>query len=214
LTIKRITSGLAKAGDPLTDVNGEILEPEEDDDWEAPVPIPVPSTPVPFKAYRPIARRVMSELRAPSQAVNVSLVILGYTLLGISDAEICEATNLTGEQVSKVRDSRTYSDAFELIMRELISANSEYVECRLAAYSGMALNNVADIARTAKNRATKLAANKDLLDRAGHRPQDQATKQNSGMNELHIVITTPDDRIEAQIDFKGGNSHANGSQSR
>lgn len=203
---------LAKSGDPLLAANGELIEAEDDDGHFDTDHLPPPMTAVPFKAYRPISRRVLSELRTSDQALNVSLVVLGYTLLGLSDAELCQATKLTSEDIAKVRDSRAYADSFELIMRELINAQSEYIECRIAAYGGMALNNIAAIAATAKNKATRLAASRDLLDRGGHRPQDQASRQNSGMNELHIVITTPKDTVETQIAFKRGNEDANGSE--
>jgi hypothetical protein len=210
---KHPSKELAKAGDPLVTPNGEVLEPEGEEDWGADgLDLPAPMTPIAFKHYRPITRKVISDLRAPAQAINVSLVVLGYTLLGISDSEICEATGLDAQSVMRVREARTYSDAFELIMQELINANSEYIECRLAAYSGLALNNIAHIARKTKNTGYRLAASKDLLDRAGHRPQDQASRQNSGMNELHIVITTPKDNVDTKLDFHiegKGNGHGN-----
>lgn len=200
------TRSLAKPGDPLVTASGEVVEPESDgeDMGQASQLVP-PSTPVPFKVYRPISKRVMSDLRAPAQAVNVSAVVLVYTLLGLSDSELCEATGLSAIDVAKVRDSRIYSECFGSVMTELINANSEYIECRISAYSGLALNNVADIAQRAKNQAIKLAASKDLLDRAGHRPQDQMSRASAGLNELHIVITSPNDSVETKIDFRKGN---------
>jgi hypothetical protein len=199
-------NALAKVGDPLVAPNGDVIEPEEDEDVSF-NSLPPASTAVPFKAYRPIARRVLSDLRAPPQAINVALVVLGHTLLGISDSEICEATGLSAQDVNKVRDSRIYTESFSNIMQELINANSEYIECRLASYSGAALNNIAGIAMTAKSKTLKFHASKDLLDRAGHRPQDQAARTNQGMNELHIVITSPSDSVQTKIDFKS-NGHA------
>lgn len=197
---------LAKAGDPLVTPNGEVIEPDEDMDDGMDIASIPPSTAVPFKAYRPIARRVIQDLRAPAQAINVVAVVLTYTLLGISDSEIAEATGLSAQDINKVRDSRIYSESFSNVMQELINANSEYIECRIAAYSGLALNNIADIAMRAKNKTLKFTANKDLLDRAGHRPQDQAGRQNQGLNELHIVITSPSDVVQAKIDLKS-NGH-------
>lgn len=206
---------LARPGDPLTAPNGELVLEEDDDDGDefSSSHLPPPSTAVPFKEYRPIARRVISDLRASPQSVNVSLVVLGYTLLGISDGEISEATGLSQSELDLVREARIYSEAFENVMSELINANSEYIECRIAAHSGLALNNIAGIAAKSKNTGYKLAASRDLLDRAGHRPQDNANRQTSGMNELHIVITSPKDQVEAKIDFnlKGKrNGHSRG----
>lgn len=194
-------NALAKVGDPLIAPDGSLLEQEEDDDDLGPSRLPPPSTAVPFADYRPTKRRVISDLRAEANSINVANVVLIYTLLGISDAEIAEVTNLESDKIEFVRASRVYSEIFECVMRELINANSEYIECRLSAYSGMALNNVAEIAQRARNTGYRLTASKDLLDRAGHRAQDAAGRQMQGMNELHIVITTPKDQIETSIDF-------------
>ena len=190
---------LARQGDPLVTVKGEVIPAEREGDDVSSPSVPLPSTAVAFKDYQPIVKRVISDLRSPPQAVNVAIVILGYTLLGISDGEVCSATNLTLEEVFKVRASRIYSEAFENIMRELINANSEFIECRVAAYSGMALGQVASIAAAGKRENNRLTASRDILDRAGHRPQDNAARQNSGMNELHIVITNSKDDVTTEI---------------
>jgi len=208
---------LAKAGDPLVAPNGDLLLEEDDDDL-GPSHLPLPSTSVPFKDYRTIQRRVLSDLRADVSMLNVASVVLSYTLQGISDTEIAEATKLQPEQITFIRESRIYSDMFENIMRELINANSEYIECRVSAYSGMALGNIADIASRTKNTGYRLAASKDLLDRAGHRPQDNASRQNTGMNELHIVISEPKDsearmKIDLRFNGSGGVGKTNGHSS-
>jgi len=208
---------LARVGDPLIAPNGDLLLEEDDDDLGA-SHLPLPSTAVPFKDYRPINRRVLSDLRADVSLLNVVSVVLSYTLQGISDTEICEATGITPEQLIFARENRIYSDMFENIMRELINANSEYIECRVSAYSGMALGNIADIAAKTRNTGYRLAASKDLLDRAGHRPQDNASRQNTGMNELHIVITEPKDsearmKIDLRFNGSGGVGKTNGHSS-
>lgn len=196
----RPSKELAKVGDPLVAPNGDLLV-EEDDDGIEPSSLLPPSVAVPFKDYRPITRRVLTDLRAPADMLNVTSVVLAYTLLGISDTEIMETTKINGEQIDFIRQSRIYSDMFENIMKELINANSEYIECRISAYSGMALGNIADIAAHTRNTGYRFAASKDLLDRAGHRPQDNASRQNSGMNELHIVITEPSSAENVKIDL-------------
>ena len=205
-----MTRELAKVGDPLVASNGDLLTEEADEDAFAESQLPPSSTPVPYKDFRPDVRRVLSDLRAPTDMLNVTNVVLSYTLCGISDTEIMEATKLSAEQILQVRESRIYADIFETIMRTLINANSEYIECRIAAYSGMALSNVADIAQRSKNTGHRLTASKDLLDRAGHRPQDRAASAGQGMNELHIVITdSKDEQTKIDLSLKGrGNGHS------
>ena len=210
-----MANDLAKVGDPLIAPDGSLLTEEDDGDL-GPSHLPLPSTAVPFKDYRPIQKRVLSDLRADVNMLNVVSVVLSYTLQGISDTEIAIATGISPEQITFARASRTYSDMFENIMRELINANSEYIECRVSAYSGMALGNIADIATRTKNTGYRLAASKDLLDRAGHRPQDNASRQSNGMNELHIVITEPKDseaRMKIDLRFSANGGKSNGHSS-
>src|SRR4249919_3867829 len=102
---------LPKPGDPYLSSTGEVLEPEdpEEEVYYNDGSVPAPTAAIPFKYYKPVTKRVMSDLRAPTHAVNVAAVVLSYTLLGISDAEICAATGLDGQEVMKVRDSRVYA---------------------------------------------------------------------------------------------------------
>lgn len=201
-----MSSDLAKVNDPLVAPNGDILMPERDESYgymndsqevEA-------QAPCEYKDYRPQVKRVTKDLRAPVDLVNAAAIVFSYTMLGISDTEICSNTGLRPEDLPRVRESTAYSEVFENIMRGLINANSEYIDARLAAHSGMALQNIAHIASTCPNTGHRLSASKDILDRSGHRPQDRHGGD-VGMNELRIVI---EDRKEEQdvninLNFKG-----------
>lgn len=185
---------LAKVGDPLVAMNGDLILEESDgydDNLVDGEDIP-PSTPVPFSEYRPSERRVTKDLRATKDALNAAGVVFTYTLLGISDAEISENTGLSSDAIARVRADRAYSEVFEKVMHALINANAEYIEARISAHSGMALSTVYEVAKTSQNSATRLSAAKDLLDRGGHRPQDRGVGA-SGLNELRIVITKADE---------------------
>lgn len=205
MAVRKKTNGkavqLARQGDPLVTAKGEVIPAEREGDDVSSPSVPLPSTSVAFKDYQAMAKRVISDFRVAPQALNVALVILGFTLCGVSDGEICSSTNLSLDDVFKVRQSRVYSEVFESIMRELINANSEFIECRIAAYSGMALGQVAQISAAGKKENNRLAASRDILDRAGHRPQDNAGRQNAGMNELHIVVTNSKDEVTTEIKF-------------
>ena len=201
---------LAKVGDPLVAANGDIFDEEFDDEDDLnDADITQPSTPIPYKDYRPDSRSVSSDFRTSTEMLNAASVIFTYTMLGISDTEISSNLNIDPADIVKVRETRAYADVFERVMRELINANSEYIEARIASYSGMALNNIADIAKRSRNTGYRLNASKDLLDRAGHRPQDRNAGA-SGMNELHIVITdSKDETTKIDLNLKGkSNGHS------
>lgn len=200
--MKNENKALAKVGDPIVAANGDIMMEEVDayDDDVTDSDLEAPRPPTEFKDYRPDVRRVTKDLRAPKDLVNAASVIFTYTMLGISDTEIQENTGISAEDLVKVRESRTYSEIFEAVMRSLINANSEYLEARIAAHTGMAATSIFKIASTSRNTGHRLAAAKDILDRGGHRPQDKSNGATAGLNELRIVITNSDEH-DTKIEF-------------
>lgn len=192
------SNALAKPGDPLVNQRGEQLTEERDN---APSAVEIKTITEP-KDYKPAHRTVLKELPAPVKAMNLVAVIFMYTLYGIGDNELSEAIGISIDDIIKVRETRAYGETFDTMMKEFISANSEFMECRIAAYSGGALSKVASLSQNGKKEETQLAASRDILDRGGFRPQDQLSKSQSPMNELRITITNTSENIEADIELQ------------
>lgn len=181
------SKALAKPGDPLITSTGAIVEPDEDVKDEV-NPAPSSSTKLSPATFKASQRRALAELPGESKILNAVAVIFLYTALGVSDREIIEATKLSTVELKQVRNHIAYTTCFDLIINEFINANSELLVSRIAAYSHMALDNVANLARKAKGEKVKLDASTDLLDRAGVRPKDNENRTILNKNELRIVI--------------------------
>jgi hypothetical protein len=77
------------------------------------------------------------------------------------------------------------------------------LQSRIAAYSHAAVGKIGQLVTKAKKEEVQLAASKDILDRAGMRPQDLTANQQASQNELQIRITKKVDDVT--IDVKMGN---------
>lgn len=177
---------LAKPGDPLILPDGSALMPDGAvPDQSGLPPTPTALTPSTFRASQ---QRALSELPAEPSMLNACAVIFLYSVLGVSDAEICQATKLDKADLRTIRNHNAYTACFDLVISEFISADSALLVSRIAAYSHGALNQVAEVAFKGKKEETKLRASIDILDRAGVRPKDNDARKITVNNELRIVI--------------------------
>jgi len=122
--------------------------------------------------------------------------ILSLTMLGISDREIMSTLNVSDEQLRKAREHDVYVDCFNACYKELINANSMSLQARIAGYAHGALTNVVKIASTARRDDVRLAANRDILDRAGTKASDHADREKGKTTSLRIAILKGDATIE------------------
>lgn len=192
---------LPQPGDPLVTIDGETINPDEEDiDTKALAPLQKALEPSDFRPERRIS---LKELPAEPKQFNVIALVFVYTISGVSDQEIATTFNITPADVRRVRKSPAYKETFELFLSEFINSNSNLLQSRIASYSHNALTNVADLAMNSKKDIIRLQANKDILDRAGVRPKDMEGKGVSSQNELRIVITKPEEQVSVDVEVDG-----------
>jgi len=184
---------LPSPGDPLVTADGRVIQPDSLSDLGLTDPIPIDVEP---KDFRSIHTRNMEDLAAEPRMVVACAAILTMTMLGISDREILETLKISDEQLRKAREHDVYSDCFNACYKELINANSASLQARIAGYAHGALTNVVKIASTAKRDDVRLAANRDILDRAGTKAADQADREKGKTTSLRIAILKGDATIE------------------
>lgn len=192
---------LAQPGDPLVLPDGQIIEPDEqyeDEDEVAARKMRRSLDPASFRAQK---RRSAKEMPAPPSVMNAVAVVFTGTMLGLGDREMCEQLKITAEELEQVRSHSAYAEVFETVLGEFLSANAELLQSRLAAYSHSALTQVHTIAKSGKNETNRLNASRDILDRAGHRAQDNQKRGQSGVNELRIVYI--DEEKQTRIEING-----------
>ena len=176
---------LARVGDPFVAPDGSLIAPSLPEDYFPRVKEETKINPVAFRAKR---RRNMNELPAQSNVMNAIGAVMLYTFFGVGDREIALALKCTVTEVEEIRAHAAYGEYLELIGSEIISAESENVTHRIAAYSHGALDTIAHVSRNGKVESNRLRASIDIMDRSGFNPKMVAEKQVSLKNVLRIQV--------------------------
>jgi hypothetical protein len=185
---------LAHDGDPYVMVDGTVVQPENMYPDTKPVDVS------PKKVYRPLRKRAIKELPAMPNVMKGIAVVFAFTVLGLTDRDIAEVLGITVTEVRRVRAHAGYAETFDIIASEFVSAKSQRLNSRIAAYADDALDTVHDIMVNGKKESNVLRAGIDMLDRAGVGHKDAASRVNAQQNELRITIVKGSD---ANVEVNG-----------
>jgi hypothetical protein len=103
---------------------------------------------------------------------------MGYVMFGLEDEGIAEVTGLTLDQVQRIKCSDSYSQMYDTVVRSVMDAETDVVREFIAKNAKNAATVMVD-ALQAGNRADRMAAARDILDRSGHRPADVVEHRHS-----------------------------------
>jgi hypothetical protein len=176
---------LARVGDPYIAPDGTFLQPEYPEDYFPRLKEDTKLDPVTFRGKR---RRNMDELPASPNIMTAIGAIMLYTMFGVGDREIASALRCTVPEIEEIRAHQAYGEYLELIGNEIISAESDNITHRLAAYAHGALDTIAHVSRNGKMENNRLRASIDIMDRGGFAPKAVAEKQISLKNVLRIQV--------------------------
>jgi hypothetical protein len=145
-------------GTVIDTMTGEIMEQEI-----API--------VPTLSSEISSRRRFTDLDMPVQSVNTMALIMFYSLYGIDDEDIAEQFGLEPYQVNAIKGSDEFEEFQEIIVDNIVEANTDEVRSTFLRHSKNAANTMITLLSSKSQEVQKSAA-KDILDRAGHRPVD------------------------------------------
>ena len=117
------------------------------------------------------ARRKIADLPELPRTMNAVSVLLSYTLFGLDDEEISLATGLSIEQIGRIKVGDAFSQMHDAIVQSVLDSETGVVRELLAKNAKRAADVMVEALETG-NRADRISAAKDVLDRAGHRPAD------------------------------------------
>ncbi len=144
-------------------------------------------------------RKFIGDLPAPPKTMNAINVVLMYTMFGLGDDQIAEATGLRGGQVADLRTSEAYMQMQNAMVKAVAECEQGSVRSIISQYAIDAAHKIGELSQS-ENAAISLHASKDILDRAGHRPAD-VVQHNMMMDQvLRIEIiektrTEPDHQL-------------------
>ena len=180
-----LTPVLARVGDPFISPDGSLIAPEYPEDYFPRIKEDTRINPITFRGKR---RRNLNELPGQTNVMNAVGAIMLYTMFGVGDREIANALKCTVQEIEEIRAHAAYSEYLELIGSEIISAESDNVTHRIAAYAHGALDTIAHVSRNGKLESNRLRASVDIMDRSGFNPKAVAEKQISLKNVLRIQV--------------------------
>jgi hypothetical protein len=207
----------AKPGDPLVVGMSAVIPATERGPADFSLTVPT------LANLQPKIRRSSKELPAERQTQTVINALIVYKIAGMSVNEMAVVLGTDIEQIEHVLSLPAFQETFEIVFKELLSANSSSLQARISAYAGRSVENVMELAnykptpKTVKDEETGdeteqegdwkvppivvLKANQDILDRSGLSPDTLFGKGNQDDgNTLQIeVIAEQDNRTQVNI---------------
>lgn len=145
-------------------------------------------TPVPLA---PRAKKHIKDIPTTVPVMNAVSVVLGYTLYGLDDTGICEATRLNEQQLKQIRDSETFATMLKEATDSILFHDAQNVRSVIASKSRKAAEKLAAFV-DCDNPALSFAASREVLDRSGHRPIDVHEHHIRTESELRIIHVRQD----------------------
>lgn len=148
-------------------------------------------------------RRKVADLPELPRTMNAISVVLAYTMFGLDDEEIAIATNLTIDQIGRMKVNDAYTQMHEALVQSVLHSETDVVRELLAKNAKNAAKVMVEALETG-NRADRISAAKDVLDRSGHRAADIVEHRHRMDGGLVIEIVKRDNSANAPtIEMEG-----------
>ena len=190
---------LARPGDPYITPRGEMVvksEEEVDNITKEDRFVPV------LRKMAIRNKRSVSDLPASDRNQQTAInAILVYHLLGLTYIEIAEVLKFPPDTVQNILHGSECQSTFEEIFNELLSTHSGSLRARIAAFATEGVDNMIELARTAKKEIVRHKANEDLLNRAGlNAEQLYGSSGSDDGDALRIVIESGNDSGPTKVE--------------
>ena len=172
-------------GTKINPIDGKIVTDE--------VFVEVPNT-AQLKREIVASRKKLSDLPLPPDQMNTLSVILSYSLQGISDEDIGNVIGITDAQLKRIKSSDAYSGLQEAIIKNIIESDLSNVRGMFVDKSRHAASKMFELLDS-ESEITRMAASKDILDRAGQRPVDVVEHRHKMEGGLTIEYVDKKDNL-------------------
>lgn len=131
-------------------------------------------------------QRNLADVRVGVQQFNPVMLILSYNMWGLDANAIARFLSLTIEQVNDVMSSELFTETRKELLEAIRYAENSSIHGYLSQKARKAAQ-VTAAALSSPSADIKLAAAKDILDRAGFRPADRTEHVHRFEDELRIT---------------------------
>ena len=195
---------LPQGTEPLILADGTVISPENGNVIVEEHVITVPNT-VDIKREITASRMRVSDLPVPPDQMNTLSVIIGYSMMGVSDDDIANVIMIPLEQIKSIKLSDEYRLVQDGIVNNIMNSDSSSVRNMFVEGSRNAASLMVQVVNDSEMGInTRMSAAKDVLDRAGQRPVDVVEHRHKMEGGLTIeYVEKKDDvpTIEMDKDF-------------
>ena len=131
-------------------------------------------------------RKVINDL-PKFDNMNLLSVVVSYKMFGLNNNDIMQITGINNEMLNNILMSDAYAKMYNDIVKNIINEDCDDIKVEFKRISRQALRNMNELANTSEVDVVRYTANKDILDRAGLRPEDILQKELDKKNQLSIV---------------------------
>tara|TARA_R110000787_G_scaffold146484_1_gene260219 strand:+ start:2172 stop:2762 length:591 start_codon:yes stop_codon:yes gene_type:complete len=163
---------LPQGSEPLILADGTVISPENGNVIVEEHVVTVPNT-VDIKREITASRMRVSDLPVPPDQMNTLSVIIGYSMMGVSDDDIANVIMIPLEQIKSIKLSDEYRLVQDGIVNNIMNSDSSSVRNMFVEGSRNAASLMVQVVNDSEMGInTRMSAAKDVLDRAGQRPVD------------------------------------------
>lgn len=152
--------------------------------------------------FSELYKRTLADIEVDYGRMNVTMLVLTYTLWGLDSYAISRVLNVSTDQVDALKETDLYMRTQQQVVEAIRYAEAATVHGYLAAKSHAAARVVA-ASLTNPSGDLRLAAAKDILDRSGFRPVDRVEHSIKFEDELRIRYVRDEASIPT-IDIEAG----------
>lgn len=198
---------LAKPGDPLVTRTGVLVDPDLPRIQKALDKLPATvgetrsNNAISPSDFRSQKKRNIKDLPAPVNVMNGVGAVFMYTMMGVGDREIADTLGITTMQLDELRHHSAYVECFQQVIDELISAQSDAIQARIASYANKAVDNIFHIAQHTEEDSLKLRANQDLADRAGIGAKQMMERKVGQQATLRIMVIDEEKSVNVNLNI-------------
>jgi len=197
----QLPTSLPDANAPLTLTDGEVLEPIPPANNDGTVEIL--SNSAAQQAVTSIRKKLATDLPIPGKQMSAIGVVVAYSLFGLDTFEIATALGITEDQVNRLMMSEAYTEMYGECIQAILDRETGDVRALFQQTARDAARAIR-MQLESPDPKVKLVAAKDILDRAGHRPQDVIDQRNAMGDQLVIEVIKRDENEhipEVETDF-------------
>lgn len=188
---------ITKKGEPFNLLSGHIVLPQTDpagnktvnpEQKQAVDEITAVATD-PFANAESQLTRTLADVPLPPKQMNMMMLVVSYSMWGLSTNAIAYLTNITADQVVAAMESEYFTQIQADLLKSIRHAEESSVMGYLAANSVRAAQVIVSQLASSIVDVQRDAA-KDVLDRTGFRPIDRSEHINTNRESLRIVMVT------------------------